>query len=133
LAAALSLRVTVASHSAPTRHAVVDVLLGGRRVGHQHAPAVDDPAIQPLLALVHPLEHQARDQGLEGAAHREALVAAMGEGLAVGGVQHGHAQPAAAAGFQGGHTSANAAGQPRGRGRGGWSREGKGGQGGNSR
>jgi hypothetical protein len=70
-------------------------------MGDQHALVVADPTIQPLLALVDPLEDEARDQRLEGAAHGEPLVGAMAEGLARGGVQHRHAQPTAAARLQG--------------------------------
>nr|GEU28272.1 hypothetical protein [Tanacetum cinerariifolium] len=79
------------------RHAVGQVLLRDRRIRHQVGLAVPDAFIEQRRLV---LQDGRRQHGLEGAAQREALVAAMDQEAAVGRIDCRHAQPPARIGFQ---------------------------------
>jgi hypothetical protein len=78
------------------RHRCVREQVG---LAHRHAPVEQR---RRALGLA---EHGGRQHALEGAAHREALVLAMADAAAAGGVQQGHAQAAGAGLFQRGEIS----------------------------
>jgi hypothetical protein len=76
------------------------MFLGGRRVGDEIARGKDDAAVESLFAAIDAGQHQGRRQELEGAAHREALVAPIGDAPAARRVEHRHAEAAAMAPFE---------------------------------
>ncbi len=78
------------------RHAArPGMLLGRGRIRDEIARGEDNAAIELLLASIDTRQHQSRGQELEGAAHREKLVAAIGGAPTARGVEHGDAEAAA--------------------------------------
>ncbi|MEZ0100791.1 hypothetical protein ABIF25_004373 [Bradyrhizobium elkanii] len=77
------------------RHARGDVLLGDGRVGQDILGLEPDLLIEAGFAAVDPVKHRSRGQRLEGAAHREPLVAAPARAQSRFHVKRGDAEPAA--------------------------------------
>jgi len=65
-------------------------------------------AVEPVLAAVDPGQHQRRQRGLEGAAHQDALIFPVENGVAVSRVDGGQADPQAQLLFHRGQTAARA-------------------------
>ena len=66
-----------------------------RRILEQARSCVRNKASQIILLLVHAMEHGGNSEKLKRAAHREALVRAVLQALAVARVESGNAQTAA--------------------------------------
>jgi hypothetical protein len=84
-------------------HAVATgVIFGEGRVSDEIACGEGHAAVEPLFAIIDPLEHGRSSQKLEGAAHRKALIGTIADKAADAGarVQNSDAEPAVARHFQ---------------------------------
>ena len=78
------------------RHAAgFDMILGDRRISDEILGREDDTAIEPLVAAIDARQHQGRGEELEGAGHREALIAAPAGPAAARRVERRHPQATA--------------------------------------
>jgi hypothetical protein len=89
------------------------VILGDRRISDEILGREDDTAIQPFVAAIDACKHRRRSEKLEGAAKREALVAAPTGLAAARRVERRHTQAAAVVAFEVGKRRAGIVGESR--------------------
>ena len=77
-----------------------DMILGDRRIGNEVLVGKNDAAIELFLAAIDARQDERGSEEFEGAAEREALVAAVAGAAAARRVEHRHAQAAAVAAFE---------------------------------